>query len=116
MALTSSRGCHGLLHHDPDLAGLRAALSSLVVTLPEALTRAFEVATAQRPLFGMTRVGGFLEIDDPVLRRALYGDADAGSVFAAPPLQEGLLVRSGVSESRLHALLMRHGARLFTRD
>lgn len=102
--------------HDPDLAGLRAALSSLVVTLPEALTRAFEVATAQRPLFGMTRVGGFLEIDDPVLRRALYGDADASSVFAAPPLHEGLLVRSGVSESRLHALLMRHGARLFTRD
>lgn len=102
--------------HDPDLAGLHAALSSLVVSMPDALLHAFQVATAQRPLFGMARVGGFLEIDDPVLRRALYDDADATSVFAAPPLHEGLLVRTGVAESRVHALLMRHGARLFTRD
>ncbi|MDB4973693.1 MAG: hypothetical protein JWN48_2034 [Myxococcaceae bacterium] len=102
--------------HDPDLAGLRAALSSLVRELPDALTQAIQAATAQRPLFALARVGAFLEMEDAALRQALYGDAEGPSVFAAPPLQEGLLIRSGVAESRVHALLMRHGARLFTRE
>ncbi|MDB4991361.1 MAG: hypothetical protein JWN04_6539 [Myxococcaceae bacterium] len=102
--------------HDPDLAGLRAALSSLVTSVPEVLQRAIEAATAQRPLFGLARVGAFLEMADAALRRALYEDSEGAAVFAAPPLQEGLLVRAGVSESRVHALLMRHGARLYTRE
>jgi hypothetical protein len=102
--------------HDPDLAGLRTALSSLAATLPEGLGAALRLATAQRPLFHMVRIGGFLEIDDEPLRQALYADTEGPSVFAAPPLAEGLLVRTGVAESRVQALLMRHGARLFTRD
>lgn len=102
--------------HDPDLAGLRTALGSLVGSLPESLRTALQKATAQRPLFHMVRIGGFLEIDDEALRQALYGDSEGPGVFAAPPLAEGLLVRPGVAESRVQALLMRHGARLFTRD
>jgi hypothetical protein len=98
--------------HDPDLAGLRTALG----TVPEGLRVALQKATAQRPLFHMLRVGGYLEIEDEALRQALYGDSDGPGVFAAPPLGEGLLVRPGVAESRVQALLMRHGARLFTRD
>jgi hypothetical protein len=101
--------------HDPDLAGLRCALSSLVVSLPEPLQRALKEATAQRPLLGMMAVGGFLELDDAELCRALYADAEGPSVFAAPPLAEGLLVRAGIPEHKVHSLLMRHGARLFTR-
>jgi hypothetical protein len=50
------------------------------------------------------------------LRRALYEDPDGPAVFAGPPLGEGLLVRAGVSEGKVQTLLMRHGARLFTRD
>jgi len=102
--------------HDPDLAGLRAALASLVRELPLALQEALRVATAQRPLFHMARIGGFLEIDDTALKQALYGDSEGPTVFASPPLAEGMLVRSGIAESRVQALLMRHGARLFTRD
>ncbi len=102
--------------HDPDLAGLRGALSGLVRELPPALQSAVESATAQRPLYGLSRVGGFLEIDDAKLRRALWEDPEGATVFAAAPLSEGLLVRSGVSEQRVQALLMRHGGRLFTQD
>ena len=102
--------------HDPDLLGLRAALTSLTPTLPAALEDALRQATAQRPLFRMVRVGAFLAIDDPALRRALYADPEGPQVFAEPPLGEGLLVRAGVGEGRVQSLLMRHGARLFTRD
>jgi hypothetical protein len=98
------------------LAGLRTALASLVGTLPEGLRAALQKATAQRPLFHMVRIGGYLEIDDEALRQALYADSEGPSVFASAPLAEGLLVRTGVAESRVQALLMRHGARLFTRD
>lgn len=101
--------------HDPDLAGLRAALSSLVPAMPQGLTEALRVATMQRPLFHLARIGGFLEIEDAALRQALYADTEGPALFAAPPLAEGLLVRTGVAESRVQALLMRHGARLFTR-
>jgi hypothetical protein len=101
--------------HDPDLAGLRTALWALTEKLPSTLEDALRTATAQRPLYCMARVGGFLEVDDAALREALYRDSDGPTVFAAPPLAEGLLVRSGVAESKVQALLTRHGARLFTR-
>jgi hypothetical protein len=101
--------------HDPDLAGLRGSLSGLISQLPEPLQRALETATRQRPLYGLARVGGFLEIEDPALRKALWKDPDASAVFAAM-LSEGLLVRSGVGEARVQALLMRHGGRLFIQD
>ena len=99
--------------HDPDLAGLRGALSALSDGIPAPLARAIDQAAAQRPLFHLARVGGFLAIDDAALRAALYEDAEGPNVFAAPPLSEGLLVRAGISESRVQSLLMRHGARLF---
>jgi hypothetical protein len=102
--------------HDPDLAGLRGALSGLVRELPPALQTAVEAATAQRPLYGLSPVGAFLEIDDPALRQALWSDPEGASVFAAAPLSEGLLVRTGVSEQRVQALLMRHGGRLFSAE
>ncbi|HEY6876945.1 MAG TPA: hypothetical protein VI299_02960 [Polyangiales bacterium] len=102
--------------HDPDLAGLRGALSGLVPSVPSALQGALEAATAQRPLYGLSRVGAFLEIDDPALRQALWSDPEGSSVFAAAPLSEGLLVRAGVSEQRVQALLMRHGGRLFMQE
>ncbi len=99
---------------DPDLAGLRGALAALTRELPGALEDAIGAATAQRPLLRQLRVGGFLEIDDPALRRALYEDAEGPALFAGPPLAEGLLVRADVAEGKLQALLMRHGARLYT--
>jgi hypothetical protein len=102
--------------HDPDLAGLRAALSGLVAELPTSLRSALELATAQRPLYGLSRVGAFLEIDDAALRKALWEDPEGTSVFAAAPLSEGLLVRAGVSDQRVQNLLMRHGGRLFTQE
>ena len=113
--LTPDSLSHGA-DHDPDLAGLRAALSTLVPELPAAVETALQQATAQRPLFRMVRVGGFLPIDDPALCEALYADPDGPAVFAMPPLPDGLLVRPGVTEGRVQTLLMRHGARLFTRD
>jgi hypothetical protein len=109
---TLSRGAD----HDPDLAGLRGALSAVVSQLPAALQAALQAASAQRPLYGLSRVGAFLEIDDPALREALWRDPEGSSVFAAAPLHEGLLVRAGVSDNRVQALLMRHGGRLFTHD
>jgi hypothetical protein len=102
--------------HDPDLAGLRGALSGLVRELPAALQSAVEAATTQRPLYGLSRVGAFLEIDDAALRQALWEDPEGSAVFAAAPLSEGLLVRAGVSEQRVQTLLMRHGGRLFSQD
>jgi len=102
--------------HDPDLAGLRAGLATLTTSIPESLEAEIRAATAQRPLFRLARVGGFLAIDDPALRRALYEDAEGATLFAAPPLTEGLLVRAGVAATRVQALLMRHGARLFARE
>lgn len=109
---TLSRGAD----HDPDLAGLRGALSSLSAHVPEPLARAIEVASAERPLFRLARAAGLLEIDDAALCSALYADPEGPSVFARAPLAEGLLVRAGVSEARVQALLMRHGARLYTRE
>jgi hypothetical protein len=102
--------------NDPDLAGLRGALSGLVGELPAALQRSIELATAHRPLYGLSRVGAFLEIDDAALRQALWEDAEGPAVFASAPLSEGLLVRAGISEQRVQAILMRHGGRLFTQE
>jgi hypothetical protein len=102
--------------HDPDLAGIRAGLSILTTRVPEPLDAAIRAAAAQRPLFHLTHIGGFLAIDDAALRRALIEDPDAANVFVARPLAEGLLVRAGVSEARVQSLLMRHGARLYTRE
>lgn len=97
---------------DPDLAGLRAGLSALTEQIPKALEDTIHEATAQRPMCVLTACSGFVEIDNPELLAALYGDAEAKGLWAAPPLRDGLLVRAGVSESRLHAVLTRHGARL----
>lgn len=102
--------------HDPDLAGLRNALAALIDGVPDALEAALRAATAQRPLSRLVRVGGFLEIEDPALSSALYADPDGPSVFAGPPLREGLLVRVGVSEAKVQQLLTRYGTRLFTPD
>lgn len=102
--------------HDPDLAGLRAALSVLTSGLPPELERAIAAATAERPLFQMVRVAGYLPIEDSALCQALYADPEGPAVFAEPPLGSGLLVRDGVADSRVQALLMRHGARLYMRE
>jgi hypothetical protein len=97
---------------DPDLAGLRAGLSALTEQVPKALEETIREATAQRPMCALTPCAGFVEVDDPELLRALYHDDEAGALWAAPPLRDGLLVKPGVSEARLHAVLTRHGARL----
>jgi hypothetical protein len=97
---------------DPDLAGLRAGLSALTEQVPKALEDTIHEATAQRPMCVLTGCSGFVEVDDPELLRVLYQDPDAKSLWAGPPLRDGLLVKQGVSEARLHAVLMRHGARL----
>lgn len=98
--------------HDPDLSGLRAALSALTETIPEPLEAAIREATMERPLCMLTRASGFVYIDDASLRAALYADPEGEAVWAAPPLTEGLLVRAGVSAAKVQHLLMRHGARV----
>ncbi len=100
--------------HDPDLAGLRAALSVLVLNVPPVLETALMEATTHRPYCTVTETGAFVGIDDPTLRQALFRDPSAQGVWAGSPLDEGLLVRPGVSRARLHELLTRHGARLHT--
>jgi hypothetical protein len=98
--------------HDPDLAGLRTALSSLSGQVPEALEEAIREATLERPLCMFTKVSGFVAVEDAELRAALFADPDGRDVWLAPPLAEGLLVRAGVHPARVHALLTRHGARV----
>ncbi len=98
--------------HDPDLAGLRAGLSALTEQMPKALESAVHAATAERPVCILTPCAGFVEIDDPALRKALYEDPEGRGLWAGPPRHDGLLVRAGVSEAKLLALLTRHGARL----
>jgi hypothetical protein len=98
--------------HDPDLAGLRTALSSLSGQVPEALEEAIREATLERPLCMFTKVSGFVAVEDAALRAALFADPDGRDVWAGPPLTEGLLVRAGVHAARVHALLTRHGARV----
>lgn len=98
--------------HDPDLAGLRAALSTLTPTIPEPLEQAMHQAVEHRPYCSVTETFAFVQIDDSDLRDALYRDPAARDVWAGPRLSEGLLVRPGVSRERLHDLLTRHGARM----
>jgi hypothetical protein len=98
--------------HDPDLAGLRTALSSLSGDMPSALEEAIREATLERPLCLLTKASGFVSVDDAELRHALYIDPEGRDVWAGPPLAEGLLVRAGVPSSKVQALLTRHGARV----
>lgn len=97
---------------DPDLAGLRAGLSALTEQMPRPLEAAIHDATAQRPMCVLTPCAGFIEIDDPELLAALFGDPESEKLWIAPPLRDGLLIRPGVSEARVQAVLTRHGARL----
>jgi hypothetical protein len=98
--------------HDPDLSGLRTALSSLSGSAPPALEAAIREATLERPLVQLTRASGFVFVDDAELRAALYADPDGDAVWAGPPLAEGLLVLPGVSAAKVQLLLTRHGARV----
>jgi hypothetical protein len=100
--------------HDPDLAGLRAGLSGLTGTVPPFLERAIERASATRPLVTLVRASAFVAIEEEALREAVYRDPDGAGLWAGPPLSGGLLVRPGVSSARVHELLTRHGARLYT--
>jgi hypothetical protein len=98
--------------HDPDLAGLRAGLAALTEHVPKELERAVREATAQRPVCALTSCAGFVEVDDPALLQAIYDDPEGRGMWIGPPRHDGLLLRAGVSEARLLALLTRHGARL----
>jgi len=98
--------------HDPDLAGLRASLSTLSKEVPKPLEASMHDAVAHRPYCSVIEAFAFVEIDDPDLRDALYRDPAARDVWAGPRLAEGLLVRPGISRERLHELLTRHGARM----
>ncbi len=100
--------------HDPDLAGLRGGLAALRLPLTAALEASFERATAQKPMCALLRTSAFVAIDDPDLRDAVYRDKDGAGLWAGPPLAEGLLVKPGVSTARVHELLSRHGARIYT--
>jgi hypothetical protein len=98
--------------HDPDLAGLRTALTALTNHIPPGLESAIHEATLERPLCLFTSASGFVAIDDPKLRNALFRDPDGADVWVGEPLREGLLVRAGVPASRVQELLTRHGARV----
>jgi hypothetical protein len=100
--------------HDPDLAGLRAGLSALSPSVPAAFEAAIQRASEQRPMCTFIRASAFVEIDDPALRDAVYRDPDSAGLWASSPLPNGLLVKPGASASRVHELLTRHGARLYT--
>jgi|GEM_PF-6562516 len=101
--------------HDPDLAGLRASLSALTASAPPPkLQAAIQHASEQRPMCTFIRASAFVEIDDPALRDAVYQDPDGAGLWAGSPLVGGLLVKPGASASRVHELLTRHGARLYT--
>lgn len=100
--------------HDPDLAGLRAGLLALTAApIPAAVEALMARASAQKPMCALLRTSAFVEIEDPQLRKAVYGDPEGKSVWAGPPLSEGLLVKPGVSLTRVQDLLTRHGARLY---
>jgi hypothetical protein len=60
----------------------------------------------------LTSCAGFVEVDDPALIEALHADPEGRTMWVGPPRHDGLLVRAGVSEAKLLALLTRHGARL----
>ncbi|MFT3921206.1 MAG: hypothetical protein QM778_01595 [Myxococcales bacterium] len=101
--------------HDPDLAGLRAGLEALgAQNLPAKLSASIQHASEQRPMCTFIRASAFVEIDDPALRDAVYQDPDGAGLWAGSPLANGLLVKPGASASRVHELLTRHGARLYT--
>lgn len=100
--------------HDPDLAGLRAGLAALTPVVPGAVDEAIQRASEQRPMCTFIRASAFVEIDDPALRDAVYRDPDGAALWAGSPLAGGLLVKPGASAARVHELLTRHGARLYT--
>jgi hypothetical protein len=100
--------------HDPDLAGLRAGISALALETSQAFEASVRSASEQRPLCTLLRASAFIEIDDAALREAVYRDAEGAALWAAPPFAEGLLVKPGASSAKLHEILTRHGARLYT--
>mgnify|MGYP005813861995 CR=1 FL=1 len=71
-------------------------------------------ASEQRPMCTFIRTSAFVEIDDAALRDAVYRDPDGAGLWAGSPLESGLLVKPGASAARVHELLTRHGARLYT--
>lgn len=114
LSFSAARLAHAA-ERDPELAGLRAALGALFAEVPPSLGALIEAGLSQLPLCGFTEAGGFVAIDDPVLARALYDDPRARVLWAAPPLEEGLLVKSGVTSAQLEGALARHGVRFHAR-
>jgi len=96
---------------DPGLLGLRVAFGALLGAIPDELDALLEAGLARLPVCGFTAAAGFVAIEDPGLRRALYEDATAKLFWAGPPLADGLLVRAGVTMGALEAVLSRHGVR-----
>ena len=97
---------------DPDLSGLRAALSSLSSSLPTALDAQMRGIVASRPTCSLLRCAGFVEVEDPDLRESLFSDSECQGMWAGRPLSTGLLVRDGANLRKLAQLLARHGVRL----
>jgi hypothetical protein len=102
--------------HDPDLAGLRAALAVLEVDVTDQLSAALARATSHRPSLTITVSSAFVALDDEAVRDALFHDPEARGMWALPPLAEGLLVAEGVELTRVEELLMKRGLRLTQRS